>query len=73
MKMAVRRATRDPASKTQSMLRVECHDEITGIAMDESKLAEPEAHPHKSIHFCQDAGSLACHAKQQKQGFAACQ
>ncbi|WP_025821233.1 cytochrome c3 family protein [Shewanella marina] len=45
---------------------VECHGDVTSIDMDETKLAVPEAHPHKSIHFGQGASCLACHAEHEK-------
>ncbi len=45
---------------------VECHGEITSIAVDESKLAIPEAHPHKSLHYNEGASCLACHGEHEK-------
>ncbi|GIU17923.1 cytochrome c3 family protein [Shewanella schlegeliana] len=45
---------------------VECHGDINSIPVDESKLAIPEAHPHKSLHYNQGASCLACHAEHEK-------
>lgn len=45
---------------------VECHGEITSIPVDETKLAIPEAHPHKSLHYNQGASCLACHGEHEK-------
>lgn len=45
---------------------VECHGDINSIAVDESKLAIPEAHPHKSLHYNQGASCLACHGEHEK-------
>ena len=45
---------------------VECHGEINSIPVNESKLAIPEAHPHKSLHYNQGASCLACHGEHEK-------
>ncbi len=45
---------------------VDCHGDINSIPVDESKLAIPEAHPHKSLHYNQGASCLACHGEHEK-------
>ncbi|QQX79853.1 cytochrome c3 family protein [Shewanella sp. KX20019] len=45
---------------------VECHGDINSIDVDETKLAIPEADPHKSLHYNQGASCLACHGEHEK-------
>lgn len=55
-----------PKANTTDAACVDCHGTVETIEIDESILAVPEAHPHKSLHYNQGASCLACHSEHQK-------